>query len=823
MFKNLVVKVLNRSILRSVYFSFLDLGSVSPIVLGEQGDRSVVVGSNRKKQSLNKKKSECNGSIGTVSLCPLFWAFGSRLARDRHRVAMISKVILAVGLVGTEGATLGSTMVNTRSRPEGQEADIPTADHPLATVVGKTVRVSNVLGGGPEHIPRRNLEADEPIIEEVTAETRMMDRMMLAMNMAMAQQQEVFLKLLEDRDANNRRHETVGENVIVAGSGGTGPVISPVLTATLGVSQATRSCTFKTFLGCRQPEFKGSDNPLDCMAWVREMEQAFRSSKCGEEQRVIFGSRLLRGIALTWWDVYSTSLEPAVLDQLSWSTFKKKLLEEYCNERSLDRIKDEFQNLKKGGMSVREYNRLFMDKLGFVGLLVPTEKDKIKAYIKGLPSDMMSMVRVTKTSTLREAMEEAQLMEDAYSLGRDKSGRQVEKRKWEGSSMPSKKPFYANNNAQRGADPRRDAKWCSKCRSKHFGPCNFVPGMCYKCGKTGHMFRDCPLKGQLCFECKEPGHVRAECPKLKTGGFSGKKMEPPRSAERDFQMTSEEAKASTDVVSGTFFLNSVPTHVLFDSGASYSFISDLFCQRLAMSKSMLENAVVVEIANGGQVLIHNILKDCILELKGKKFPINLLPMQIGGFDVVVGMDWLSKNQAEIVCSKKMIRLPVVNGEGRIIYGEGRKGDVAIISGGARVSRCVSGRLSRVAARSCCGLSYRPHSRSGSYCSSSLSFGSYRNARDGGSTPGPSRERFHQNELVTLGSSGPVRQEKRRCNENVYRLQGTEQSDGKEQVSTSENRRFVRSTSGNRLFLKDRSSIGISPSEGSRERHPKDNI
>ncbi|KAI3771393.1 hypothetical protein L6452_02557 [Arctium lappa] len=372
------------------------------------------------------------------------------------------------------------TMVNTRSHPEGQEADIPTADHPLATVVGETVRVSNVLGGGPEHIPRRNLEANEPIIEEVTAETRMMDRMMLAMNRAMAQQQEVFLKLLEDRDTNNRRPETVGENVIVAGSGGTGPVISPVVTATLGVNRTTRTCTFKAFLGCRPPEFKGSDNPLDCIAWVREMEQAFRSSECGEKQRVIFGSRMLRGIDLTWWDVYSASLESTVLDQLSWSTFKEKLLEEYCNERSLDRIKDEFQNLKKGGMSVREYSRLFMDKLGFVGHLVPTEKDKIKAYIKGLPSDMMSMVRVTKTSTLREAMEEAQLMEDAYSLGRDQGGRQVEKRKWEGSSMPSKKPFYANNSAQRGADPRRDAKWCSRCRNKHFGPCNFVPGVCYK-------------------------------------------------------------------------------------------------------------------------------------------------------------------------------------------------------------------------------------------------------------------------------------------------------------------------------------------------------
>ncbi|KAI3747904.1 hypothetical protein L6452_10634 [Arctium lappa] len=210
-----------------------DVGSIDAVVRPDVGSTDAVVrpglgsigfGSNRQKQAIIRKKSEA-----LCSYVPCFGHLVHVLARDRHRVAMISKVILAVGLVGTEGATLGRTMVNTRSHPEGQEADIPTADHPLATVVGETVRVSNVLGGGPEHIPRRNLEADEPIIEEVTAETRMMDRMMLAMNRAMAQQQEVFLKLLEDRDANYRRPEMVGENVIVAGSGGTGPIIFPVI------------------------------------------------------------------------------------------------------------------------------------------------------------------------------------------------------------------------------------------------------------------------------------------------------------------------------------------------------------------------------------------------------------------------------------------------------------------------------------------------------------------------------------------------------------------------------------------------------------------
>ncbi|KAI3746130.1 hypothetical protein L6452_08552 [Arctium lappa] len=291
-------------------------------------------------------------------------------------------------------------MVNTRNRPEGQDTAASTADQPRVMNNDLPPPFINVLGGGPEHIPQRNLVATHPIIEEVTPETRMMERMMQAMNAAMAQQQEAFLKLLDDRDANHRCHEAVAENVIVARSGGTGPVVPSNETPPPEVRQPPKACTFKAFLGCRLPQFKGTDDPVACMNWIREMEQDFRSSECGESQKDVFGSQMLRGAALTWWNVYSTSIESTVLAKLGWETFKKKVMEEFCNERAMDRIIDEFQGLKKGNLLVREYNKLFMDKLGLVGHLVPTEREKIKAYIKGLPTEMMNMVRVSKASTL---------------------------------------------------------------------------------------------------------------------------------------------------------------------------------------------------------------------------------------------------------------------------------------------------------------------------------------------------------------------------------------------------------------------------------------
>ena len=44
-------------------------------------------------------------------------------------------------------------------------------------------------------------------------------------------------------------------------------------------------------------------------------------------------------------------------------------------------------------------------------------------------------------------------------------------------------------------------------------------------------------------------------------------------------------------------------------------------------------------------------------------------MKLGSFDVIVGMDWLSKHRAEIVCSEKFIRIPLQSGETLQVYGE----------------------------------------------------------------------------------------------------------------------------------------------------------
>ncbi|XP_024989265.1 uncharacterized protein LOC112523826 [Cynara cardunculus var. scolymus] len=364
-------------------------------------------------------------------------------------------------------------------------------------------------------------------------------------------------------------------------------------------------------------------------------------------------------------------------------------MEEYCNKQEMDRIEEEFRTLKKENLSMRDYTRLFMEKLNLVGHVAPTEKERMKAYLKGLPADMMMMVRNSIASTLRETIEEAKVMKSVYAKGKEEKATSSEKRKWEGHHAHSKRPSHPNGN-NRETYPRNETRWCPKCRSRHHGPCitNPIPVKCFKCGKAGHTRNDCPIKGPICFGCGESGHFKNDCQKLKAGGSQGRKESTTKATGRAFQMSIEEAKASTDVVSGTFLINSVPAHVLFDSGATCSFVSTTFHQHLHTPPTTLEDALIIEIANGSQVLVCEIVRDCVLGIEGKEFRVDLIPMAIGGFDVIIGMDWLVENQAEILCSKKVIRISLPDGDTVLIYGEGRKGNVVLLST-AKARKCLA--------------------------------------------------------------------------------------------------------------------------------------
>ena len=220
---------------------------------------------------------------------------------------------------------------------------------------------------------------------------------------------------------------------------------------------------------------------------------------------------------------------------------------------------------------------------------------------------------------------------------------------------------------------------CTKCNYHHHGPCRDM--QCANCSRKGHTARFCkePAKpitevpgagvGQACYGCGEVGHYKRNCPKAAGTGGVG----------RVLAIGHDEAVADPTIVAGTFLLDNSYACILFDSGAERSFVSQNFIHLLKPKPSKLEKSFTVEMANGKTENTNCIYMGCTLTLDGHSFPINLMPVQIKSFDVIVGMDWLSLLRADIMCFEKAVRLNLPNNETLVIYGDKSSANLRIIS------------------------------------------------------------------------------------------------------------------------------------------------
>ncbi|GJY96426.1 putative reverse transcriptase domain-containing protein [Tanacetum coccineum] len=125
------------------------------------------------------------------------------------------------------------------------------------------------------------------------------------------------------------------------------------------------------------------------------------------------------------------------------------------------------------------------------------------------------------------------------------------------------------------------------------------------------------------------------------------------------------AHQDPNIVTGTFHLNQYLARVLFDSGADKSFVSISLTSMLNIPPITLDTTYDIEMADGNLVGTNTVIQGCTLILLNQPFKVDLMPIKLDSFDVVIGMDWLSKYHARIICDEKVVHIPI-NGETLII-------------------------------------------------------------------------------------------------------------------------------------------------------------
>jgi hypothetical protein len=123
----------------------------------------------------------------------------------------------------------------------------------------------------------------------------------------------------------------------------------------------------------------------------------------------------------------------------------------------------------------------------------------------------------------------------------------------------------------------------------------------------------------------------------------------------------EEAQEAPDVVIGMLLINDTFAVVLFDAGASHSFISVVYAGNHNLPLALLRCQMIVS-SPGGDMPARQLCPKVNLKIGGVDFVTNLIVLESKGIDVTLGMDWLSKHKVLINCTKKSVKLTIPEGK-----------------------------------------------------------------------------------------------------------------------------------------------------------------
>ena len=130
----------------------------------------------------------------------------------------------------------------------------------------------------------------------------------------------------------------------------------------------------------------------------------------------------------------------------------------------------------------------------------------------------------------------------------------------------------------------------------------------------------------------------------------------PRTQARVYTVTQQDADAAPDVVTGIISILDHDAYTLVDPGATHSFASKPFLDHFQIETQPLEGRMRVSLPARDPLLADRVVRDSRVLIEEQEFPADLVALDMRDFDVVLGMDWLSRHIATLDCYKKEVKL-----------------------------------------------------------------------------------------------------------------------------------------------------------------------
>ncbi|GJV12649.1 putative reverse transcriptase domain-containing protein [Tanacetum coccineum] len=330
-----------------------------------------------------------------------------------------------------------------------------------------------------------------------------------------------------------------------------------------------------------------------------------------------------------------------------WSDFKAMFIRKYCPRNEIKQMENELWNLKVKGTNLTAYNKRFQELILLCPEMVPNADRLLERYIEGLPLSIKGNVTSSKPVNLHEAIDMAQglmyqvlgkvLMLASYLTTESVDDTTLTHALLLVTTMemqdirPKTAELHLTLQTKEDSEAKEDREV---------------------------ILLVLDVNNQRKNQGNPKGNNQAST------GTQGGHREPGKV----YNLCAEASVKDNNVVNGTFLINNVYALVLFDTGADRSFVSYAFGKYIDIHPTTLDTSYSVELADKKSLTTNTILRGCTLNLQNHLFKIDLLLIELGSFDVIIGMDWMAEHRAEVVCYEKYIRVPYGN-DMLIVQGE----------------------------------------------------------------------------------------------------------------------------------------------------------
>ncbi|VFQ67777.1 unnamed protein product [Cuscuta campestris] len=420
-------------------------------------------------------------------------------------------------------------------------------------------------------------------------------------------------------------------------------------------------------------EFCGDQiaEPMVAKRWLERVSRVLRTLRVPAEQRGNLAIALLQDAAYDWWKRAGANIPEPV----PWATFDELFREEYVPEHFMEEKRDEFMKFMQGELTLPEYRQKFDELAEFGRDLVPTMEKRNDI------NDLHKQALELQTALLKKAeYEQSQTMHPRPSPPSRSGSSSKRPPHIPSSSHSSKKVRSAPATS---SAPTQKSRYrnsiCNLCGRRHSGECWFTQGLCLGCGQAGHYRRNCPTNPGEAFPTAPAAVASAlaaqPAPSQKPVAASSQPKRPAQGTQsgkapaRTYVMHGHTEQPAHDVIMGMFTLFDTSKSALIDPGSTLSYLCTSVPESFNIPRENLENPVIVSNPLGHSLCLKYIYSDCPLVVQGKSFPANLIKLPHREFDVILGMDWVTANQAVVDCGAHTVRLKAKDGNDVLIRGE----------------------------------------------------------------------------------------------------------------------------------------------------------